>query len=206
MHRASTSAFVANSSRRQSGRRLTVVFGARSEWGGIIALHIAPVSGADVVAAFTAAGVEADLWEIGPRRGPAQRVELGALTRRRALELVQGEPSNDACLVADPAAAVTGALGAALSSDRHVTFYARDVAHLSAALATVLSRRLALNAPLPVAPMTSLVAPSEETWYEARSEETERLQVVHLRDVDTGTEAERFVRSRTVDWRAGFSW
>lgn len=206
MQRATTSAFVANSLRRAAGERPSVVFGARSDWGGITALHLAPASGADVLAAFHAAGVAADLWELGPKREPARPVTLSSLARRRALELVHGEPSQDACLVADPSAALTGDLGASLSSDRHVTFYSRDLERLGAVLATLLTRRLALSAPLPVLPITALVAPSEDTWLEARSEETERLQVLRFRDVDSGEEAERFVRSRTIDWRAGFSW
>lgn len=169
-------------------------------------MHVAPASGSDVVAAFRAAGLELDLWEIGPRREPARPVTLDGLTRRRALELVHQQPSQDACLVADPSAALSGALGASLSSDRHVTFYGRDIALLGAVLATVLTRRLALSSPLPVAPVAELVVPSEDTWFEARTEESERLQVVHFRDVDSGEDASRFVRSRTVGWRAGFSW
>ena len=206
VQRATTSAFVAPSLRRAAGERPAVVFGVRSDWGGIVTLHVAPASASDVIAAFTSANVTTDLWEIGPKRAPALAVALTSLTRRRAFEVVHREPSGDLCLVADPSTALTGDLGVSLSADRHVTFYSPDRERLGAVLATLLSRRLALSSPLPSHRVADLVVPTTDTWLEARSEETERLQVLRLRDVDSGEETERFVRSRTIDWRAGFSW
>jgi hypothetical protein len=206
LQRATTSASIANSLQKSGRQQRSVIFGARGDWGGLCALHVAPMSGADLVAAFRAAGVETDLWELGPRRGAATAVSLPALTRRRALEVVHGHPASDGCLVADPSGMVAGDLAVSLSSDRHGTLYAKDPARLGRALVAVITRRLGLDGALPAGSFERLVVPTEGTWFDVRVEQTERLTVLHVYDVDAGEEIDRFVRSRTVGWRAGFSW